>query len=73
MLLSARDDETGRMTDRQLRDEVLTSCWPDTNDPRSMSVDLYMLSRHPEVERSIAEESIAWSVADGQGSRTSTG
>jgi cytochrome P450 len=58
MLLTARDDETGAgMTDGQLRDEVLTMLLAG-HETTSLAVSwtYYLLSHHPHVERSIAEE-----------------
>ena len=58
MLLAARDDETGAgMTDRQLRDEVLTMLLAGHETTSlTLSWTYYLLSQHPEVERGIAEE-----------------
>jgi cytochrome P450 len=58
MLLSARDDETGvGMTDRQLRDEVLTMLLAGHETTSlALSWTYYLLSQHPGVERIIAEE-----------------
>lgn len=58
MLLSARDDETGAgMTDRQLRDEVLTMLLAG-HETTSLALawTYYLLSQHPDVERAIADE-----------------
>ena len=58
MLLSARDEETGAgMTDRQLRDEVLTMLLAGHETTSlALSWTYYLLSQHPDVERSIADE-----------------
>jgi cytochrome P450 len=58
MLLSARDDDTGAgMTDRQLRDEVLTMLLAGHETTSlALSWTYYLLSQHPRVERSIADE-----------------
>jgi cytochrome P450 len=58
MLLSARDDETGAgMTDRQLRDEVLTMLLAGHETTSlALSWTYYLLSQHPDVERHIADE-----------------
>jgi cytochrome P450 len=58
MFLAARDDETGTgMTDRQLRDEVLTMLLAGHETTSlALSWTYYLLSRHPDVERSIADE-----------------
>ena len=53
MFLSARDDETGAgMTDRQLRDEVLTMLLAGHETTSlALSWTYYLLSQHPDVER----------------------
>ena len=58
MFLSARDEETGEgMTDRQLRDEVMTMLLAGHETTSlALSWTYYLLSRHPDVERRIAEE-----------------
>ena len=58
MFLSARDDESGAgMTDRQLRDEVLTMLLAGHETTSlALSWTYYLLSRHPDVERRIADE-----------------
>jgi cytochrome P450 len=58
MFLSARDEETGAgMTDQQLRDEVLTMLLAGHETTSlALSWTYYLLSRHPEVERGIADE-----------------
>src|SRR4030095_6966482 len=58
MLLSARDDETGTgMTDRQLRDEVMTMLLAGHETTSlALSWTYYLLSQHPEVEQGIADE-----------------
>ena len=58
MLLSARDEETGAgMTDRQLRDEVLTMLLAGHETTSlALSWTYYLLSQHPDVEQGIAEE-----------------
>ena len=58
MLLSARDEETGAvMDDRQLRDEVMTMLLAGHETTSlALSWTYYLLSRHPGVERGIADE-----------------
>jgi len=58
MFLSARDDETGAsMTDRQLRDEVMTMLLAGHETTSlALSWTYYLLSQHPEIERRIADE-----------------
>jgi cytochrome P450 len=58
MFLAARDDETGTgMTDRQLRDEVVTMLLAGHETTSlALSWTYYLLSQHPEVERRIAAE-----------------
>ena len=58
LLLAARDEETGEgMTDRQLRDEVMTlfAAGYETTAV-ALAWTLYLLSRHPEVERNLHRE-----------------
>jgi cytochrome P450 len=58
MLLSARDEETGAgMSDRQLRDEVMTMLLAGHETTSlALSWTYYLLSKHPDVERSIEDE-----------------
>jgi cytochrome P450 len=58
MFLSARDEDTGTgMTDRQLRDEIMTMLLAGHETTSlALSWTYYLLSRHPEVERRIADE-----------------
>jgi cytochrome P450 len=58
MFLSARDEETGvGMTDRQLRDEVMTMLLAGHETTSlALSWTYYLLSRHPETERRITDE-----------------
>ena len=58
MFLSARDEETGAgMTDRQLRDEVMTMLLAGHETTSlALSWTYFLLSQHPDVERSIANE-----------------
>ena len=58
MFLSARDEDTGAgMTDRQLRDEVMTMLLAGHETTSlALSWTYYMLSQHPAIERSIADE-----------------
>jgi cytochrome P450 len=58
MFLSARDEETGAvMTDRQLRDEVMTMLLAGHETTSlALSWTYYLLSRHAAAERSITEE-----------------
>ena len=57
-LLAARDEETGEgMTDTQLRDEVMTlfAAGHETTAV-ALTWTLYLLSRHPEIERKLHDE-----------------
>ena len=58
MFLSARDEETGTgMTDRQLRDEVMTMLLAGHETTSlALSWTYYLLSRHPDVDQRIADE-----------------
>jgi cytochrome P450 len=58
MFLSARDEETGeRMTDRQLRDEVMTMLLAGHETTSlALSWTYYLLSEHPDADQRIAEE-----------------
>ena len=58
MFLSARDEETGAsMTDKQLRDEVMTMLLAGHETTSlALSWTYYLLSQHPDVERNIADE-----------------
>jgi cytochrome P450 len=58
MFLSARDEETGSgMTDRQLRDEVMTMLLAGHETTSlALSWTYYLLSRHPASEQGIADE-----------------
>jgi cytochrome P450 len=58
MFLSARDDETGAgMTDRQLRDEVMTMLLAGHETTSlALSWTYYLLSKHPESERRVADD-----------------
>jgi cytochrome P450 len=58
MFLSARDEETGTgMTDRQLRDEVMTMLLAGHETTSlALSWTYYLLSQHPDVERRIEDE-----------------
>jgi cytochrome P450 len=58
MLLSARDEETGEgMTDRQLRDEVMTMLLAGHETTSlALSWTYFVLSGHPDAEEHIAEE-----------------
>jgi cytochrome P450 len=58
MFLSARDEETGAvMTDRQLRDEVMTMLLAGHETTSlALSWTYYLLSQNPEIERRIADE-----------------
>ena len=58
LLLAARDEETGAgMTDRQLRDEVITffAAGHETT-ALALTWTLYLLSRHPGIERALHDE-----------------
>ena len=58
MFLTARDDETGAgMTDQQLRDEVMTMLLAGHETTSlALSWTYYLLSQHPDIERSITDE-----------------
>jgi cytochrome P450 len=58
MFLSARDDDTGDgMSDRQLRDEVMTMLLAGHETTSlALSWTYYLLSQHPHIERRIADE-----------------
>ncbi len=58
MLLAARDEETGEgMTDRQLRDEVMTLMLAGhETTAMNLSWTLYLLSRHPAARRTLEAE-----------------
>jgi cytochrome P450 len=58
MLLSARDEETGEgMTDRQLRDEVMTMLLAGHETTSlALSWTYYLLSQHPETQGGIVDE-----------------
>jgi cytochrome P450 len=58
MLMSARDEETReQMTDKQLRDEVLTLALAGhETTANALTWTLYLLSRHPDVERRLFAE-----------------
>ena len=58
LLLAARDEETGEgMTDRQLRNEVITffAAGHETT-ALALTWTLYLLSRHPGIERTLHDE-----------------
>jgi cytochrome P450 len=58
MLLDARDPETGEaMSDRQLRDEVVTMFTAGHETTANLlSWTFYLLSTHPEIERRVRDE-----------------
>ena len=58
MFLSARDEESGTgMTDRQLRDEVMTMLLAGHETTSlALSWTYYLLSQHPDVDQRIADE-----------------
>ena len=58
MLLEARDEETGEgMTDRQLRDEIMTLFGAGHETTAvALTWTWYLLSQHPDVERRLHEE-----------------
>jgi cytochrome P450 len=58
MLMAARDEETGEgMTDRQLRDEVMTIFLAGhETTANALSWTFYLLSLHPEIEARLREE-----------------
>jgi cytochrome P450 len=56
-LLAARDEHGGRMTDRQLRDEVLTLLLAGHETTAlTLSFALYLLARHPAAEAKVVAE-----------------
>lgn len=61
MLLEARDEETGeRMTDRQLRDELVTFYLAGhETTSNALAWTLYLLSKHPTIERELRAEARA--------------
>jgi cytochrome P450 len=58
MLMEARDEETGEsMSDRQLRDEVLTMLTAGhETTANALTFTLYLLSKHPDVARRVRTE-----------------
>jgi cytochrome P450 len=57
MLMAARDEDGSGMTDRQLRDEILTILLAGHETTAvSLSWTWYLLSQHPEVEQKLREE-----------------
>jgi len=58
MFLSARDEETGAvMTDRQLRDEVMTMLLAGHETTSlALSWTYFLLSQHPDIDQSIGDE-----------------
>jgi cytochrome P450 len=57
MLLQAQNEDGGRMTDTQLRDEVMTLFLAGHETTAlSLSWTFYLLSQHPEVESKLAAE-----------------
>ena len=57
MLMAARDEDGSGMTDRQLRDEILTFLLAGHETTAvSLSWTWYLLSQHPEVEQKLREE-----------------
>jgi cytochrome P450 len=56
-LLAAQDEEGGRMTDRQLRDEAVTLFLAGHETTAlALSYGFYLLARHPEVESRLVAE-----------------
>ena len=57
MLMAARDEDGSGMTDRQLRDEILTFLLAGHETTAvSLSWTWYLLSQHPAVEQKLGEE-----------------
>ena len=57
MLMAARDEDGSGMTDRQLRDEILTFLLAGHETTAvSLSWTWYLLSQHPEVEQKLRQE-----------------
>jgi len=60
MLMAARDDDSKGMTDRQLRDEVMTLVLAGHETTASaLAWTFDLLSRHPDVDRRVANEARA--------------
>ena len=60
MLMSAVDEDGGRMSDRQLRDELLTMVLAGHETTANLLTWTFvLLSRHPEVAQRVREEAIA--------------
>jgi cytochrome P450 len=56
-LLAARDDDGGRMTDRQLRDELVTLFLAGHETTAlALAYSFYLLAQHPAAERRLAAE-----------------
>ena len=57
MLIQARDEDGGRMSDRQLRDEVMTFLLAGHETTAlTLTWTWYLLAQHPEAERTLHEE-----------------
>jgi len=58
MLLATRDDETGEgLTDRELRDQVITFIGAGHETTAvALAWTVYLLSRHPEADRRLRAE-----------------
>jgi cytochrome P450 len=57
LLLQARDEDGSRMTDQQLRDEVMTLFLAGHETTAlALSWSWYLLAQHPEVERKLVDE-----------------
>jgi cytochrome P450 len=57
MLLQARDEDGGQMSDKQLRDEVMTIFLAGHETTAlALSWAWYLLSRHPEIEAKLGDE-----------------
>jgi cytochrome P450 len=64
VLLAAQDDDGGRMSDQQLRDEAITLFLAGHETTAlALSHTLYLLSKHPEVERKVQAE-LATAIGD---------
>src|ERR1700687_3840834 len=57
MLIAARDEDGSGMTDRQLRDEIMTFLLAGHETTAvSLSWTWYLLSQHPDVEHNLRQE-----------------
>lgn len=60
MLLAARDDDDTAMSDRQVRDEILTLLLAGhETTAHALTFALHLLARHPEIDAALADERAA--------------